>query len=137
MNVAAPELVGREEELAELASFLDGDLPAALVLEGEAGIGKTTVWREGLRLAEERGLRVLATSGAPGETQMAFAGFADLLEPVVEEVLPVLPAPQREALEATLLLSDYPAPQAGRAASAALLTALRTLAKDGPILVAV
>jgi len=135
--VTASELVGREEELAELSSFLEGELPAAIVLEGEAGIGKTTIWREGIRAAEQRGVCVLSASGAPGETQMAFAGLADLLEPVVEQVLPVLPAPQREALEVTLLLSDAQAPQSGRPASAALLTVLRALAEEQRILIAV
>jgi DNA-binding CsgD family transcriptional regulator len=137
VSVTAAELVGREEELAELSSFLDGELPSALVLEGEAGIGKTTIWREGIRAAEQRGLCVLSTSGAPGETQMAFAGLTDLLEPVVERILPALPAPQREALEVTLLLSHSPAPQSGRAVSAALLTALRGLAEEQHILIAV
>jgi DNA-binding CsgD family transcriptional regulator len=137
VSVTAAELVGREEELARLFSFLEGELPSAIVLEGEAGIGKTTIWREGIHAAEQRGLRVLSTSGAPGETQMAFAGLADLLEPVVEEVLPVLPAPQREALEATLLLGDSPVPHGGRPTSAALLTALRALAGERRILVAV
>jgi MoxR-like ATPase len=46
--VILPEVVGRDEELAEVAAFLDGNLPAALLLEGEAGIGKTTVWRSAL-----------------------------------------------------------------------------------------
>jgi predicted ATPase len=42
------ELVGRQWEMAEADRFLDGVAdgpPAALVLEGEPGIGKTTVWR--------------------------------------------------------------------------------------------
>jgi hypothetical protein len=42
------ELVGREWEMAGADRFLDdvADGPAALVLEGEPGIGKTTVWRD-------------------------------------------------------------------------------------------
>ena len=64
------ELVGRDEELTQLRELLgpaQGDLPAAVVLEGEAGIGKTALWRAGLRLAEELGFRVLAAAPAASE----------------------------------------------------------------------
>jgi tRNA A37 threonylcarbamoyladenosine biosynthesis protein TsaE len=42
-----PGTIGREAELAAVGGFLDTPAgpPAALVLEGEAGIGKTTLWR--------------------------------------------------------------------------------------------
>jgi ATP-dependent Clp protease ATP-binding subunit ClpA len=48
--------VGRDQELKRLERFLQGAHRgrAALVVEGDPGIGKTTVWR-GLRLAEEHG----------------------------------------------------------------------------------
>ena len=46
MEAARGEIVGRERELAALAGFVDEAprRPRALVLEGEAGIGKTTLW---------------------------------------------------------------------------------------------
>ena len=47
-------LVGRDEELDRIDRFV-GDLeslPAALVLKGEAGIGKTTIWEAGITAAE-------------------------------------------------------------------------------------
>jgi Cdc6-like AAA superfamily ATPase len=52
--VSVPEIVGRDQELAATAAFLDGDLPSVLVVAGEAGIGKTTVWRAALEQARER-----------------------------------------------------------------------------------
>jgi guanylate kinase len=58
-----PAIVGREEELAAVTTFLDGEFPAALVLAGEAGIGKTTVWRAGLEQEREREVRVLVSAG--------------------------------------------------------------------------
>src|SRR6266446_5862550 len=96
------EVVGRDEELAAVREFLDAveRLPAALVVEGEAGIGKTTLWRAGIASAEERGYRVLSTRPAQAESQVSYAGLADLLEPVLEEALAELPPPQRRALEA-------------------------------------
>jgi hypothetical protein len=48
--VTARQLVGRDEELGAIVWLLDvrEDLPGALVLSGEAGIGKTTVWLAGV-----------------------------------------------------------------------------------------
>ena len=56
------EIVGREQELASLRAFIDAGRrrPAALVLEGEPGIGKSTLWLAGVEEAAARGLRVLA-----------------------------------------------------------------------------
>jgi DNA-binding CsgD family transcriptional regulator len=97
-------VVGREQELAQLASFL-GSIeagPGVLVIEGEPGIGKTTVWREGVRLAEEGGFRVLSCRPAESEARLSFSGLADLVEPVTGR-LGDLPDPQRRALEVALL----------------------------------
>lgn len=78
--------VGRDRELAVVRDFVHAvdRLPAALVIEGEAGIGKTTLWRAGIVSAGERGYRVLSTRPAQAESQMSYAGLADLLEPVLE-----------------------------------------------------
>jgi len=133
------EVVGRDEELDTLARFVDDveQRPTALILEGDAGVGKTTLWRSAIRIARESGQRVLTAGGAPIETQMAFAGLGDLLEAAVDDVLPALPRPQRDALRATLLLEESSVPQGARVVSAALLTGLRALAADTPVLVAV
>ena len=55
------EPVGRQWELAEAEAFLDAVPagPAALVLEGEPGIGKTTIWRANVDAARNRSYRVL------------------------------------------------------------------------------
>ena len=135
----AGEVVGREEELEELGRFLDaGDgLPAALVLEGSPGIGKTVLWRAGLDLARARGFRVLEAIPASAETRLSFSAIVDLLAPVLADVLPTLPAPQRRALEVALLLAEPEgSPPDTRALDAALLSVLRVLASD-PLLVAV
>jgi AAA ATPase domain len=68
----AESLVGRDAEIARISSFLD-DVPtgaAALLIAGEAGIGKTTVWGEGLRIAAERSVRLLVTR--PSESDIKF-----------------------------------------------------------------
>src|SRR5439155_10081238 len=133
------EIAGREEELGALARFIDDidHRPAGLILVGEAGVGKTTLWRAAIRMAETKGQRVLATSGAPTETTLAFAGLGDLLGTVLNDVLPRLAMPQRNAMEATLLLSEPKRTPTPRLISAALLTALRELSTTGPVLVAI
>ena len=100
------DVVGREPELAILDRFLDSIPagPAALLLSGEAGIGKTTVWREGLDGARRRRYRTLSCGPVEAETRLSYAALGDLLEPVLEDALPTLPEPQRRALEVALLL---------------------------------
>jgi hypothetical protein len=53
-----PEIVGREEELASVFALIDGVREGSLVLEGEAGIGKSTLWLAGVEHARVRGLAV-------------------------------------------------------------------------------
>jgi MoxR-like ATPase len=52
--------IGRDAELASLRAFLSAahDRPAALLIEGEAGIGKTTLWEAALAAAGDRYRRV-------------------------------------------------------------------------------
>jgi DNA-binding CsgD family transcriptional regulator len=138
VSVTHSWVVGRDEELAAVAAVLEDDLPAALVLAGEAGIGKTTVWRSGLEQARERGMRVLLCRPAESEARLSFAGLVDLLEPVLAETLAGLPSVQRRALEAALLLSEDEGPPPNqRTISTACLGVFRQLAGEGRLLVAV
>lgn len=94
-------VVGRDPELERIAAFLDLDAAGgrALLIEGEAGIGKTTLWRAGVSQARERGWEVLTAGPAAAEARLAFAVIGDLLTGVVDEIMSLLPAPQRQALE--------------------------------------
>ncbi|MFI7633679.1 LuxR C-terminal-related transcriptional regulator [Nonomuraea sp. NPDC049400] len=98
-------LYGRTAEIAALddviARALDGR-GAALVLRGEAGVGKTAL----LDLAAARGgaMRVLRTTGVEPESDLAFAALHQLLRPVVG-LLDTLPEPQREAVRGALGLA--------------------------------
>jgi len=135
----AVEIIGRREELLALEAFLT-DLSAggqALLLEGDAGIGKTVLWQEGLRVARERGIQVLQARPSDAEAHLTFAALGDLLGPVLGSVLPNLVPVQRRALETALLLreSDGTPPDA-RVLGLALLSIMRTLAEDRPLLVA-
>src|SRR6266487_3244454 len=137
---AAQELIGRQEELSLLTGFL-ADLaagPRALLVEGEAAIGKTALWQAGLAQARARGQRTLACRPAGSEVKLSFAALGDLLAGGLQEALPALPAPQRRGLEAALLLADPEAePPDQRAIGLGLLNVLRTLSLAGPLLVAI
>ena len=104
----AGDVIGRESELAILHSFLDSIPigPSALLLSGDAGIGKTTVWQHGLAGALQRRYRTLSCGPVEAETRLSYAALGDLLEPILEEALPALPEPQRRALEVALLRSS-------------------------------
>jgi DNA-binding CsgD family transcriptional regulator len=140
MTAVAPvEVVGRQAELERIGGFLDppgGRM--ALLLEGVAGIGKTTLWRAGIELARERGYRVVWCRPAASETAYSFAALGDLLWPVVDEVLARLPAPQRAAIGAALALAETDVPSVDeRVVGLALLSLLRLLAVRDPVLVGV
>ena len=140
MAQAESDVVGREAELQVLAGFLDRSsaLPGAFLLEGEAGIGKTTLWRRGIELASARSYRVLSCSPSGSETQLSFAGLGDLLEDVLEDVLAPLPEPQRRALAVALLLEEPDGPPPDQlAVGRAFLGALRALAHDNHVALAV
>jgi DNA-binding CsgD family transcriptional regulator len=143
------EIVGRDAELAavrELMARADGG-PSALLLEGDAGIGKSTLWLAGIEAAEQHGHRVLSARPAEAEAQLALAGLGDLLDPCADEVLPRLTPPQRRALEVALVLAD-PADAADadntaaavpdpRALGVAVRSALRLLAEESTVVVAI
>jgi DNA-binding CsgD family transcriptional regulator len=131
------EIVGRDRELEAFDRWLDRPDGSVLLLEGEAGIGKTTLWRESVRRASDRGWLVLTCEPTRDEGRLAFAALADLLAPVLGDVLAQLPVPQRRALEIALLLresDDEPLEEA--AVAVALTSSLRTAASTQRVLLA-
>ncbi|HYT80020.1 MAG TPA: AAA family ATPase [Actinomycetota bacterium] len=140
MDPTSSDIIGRHSELALMARFVD-NIPSgvsALTIEGEAGIGKTTLWQSGLERARKRGFRVLSCRPVEPEAQLSFAGLGDILVQAFPEVRSELPPPQRNALEVALLLVDSTAsPPDRRAVSVAVLASLRLLADDCPVMLAV
>ena len=133
------EMVGRDDELGSVSAFrkrratVQG--PLAIALEGEAGIGKSTLWRAAVEDARGRGLRVLAARPAESERSLAYAGLGDLLDGVLDDVLPSLTPPRRRALEVALLVEDAGGePVDQRALGVAVRTALELLAEDELVL---
>ncbi len=132
--------VGREAELADAAAFVEATAggPAALLVEGDAGIGKTTVWRTAVAAAGERGHQVISATAVDLEADLPFVALRDLLEPVPAEIVAALPAAQRHALDAALLRGTAGAGVADQhAVSVAVLGVVRTMTAERPLVIAV
>jgi DNA-binding CsgD family transcriptional regulator len=136
----ADAIVGREAELAALAGFLDEArvAPAAALVEGPAGAGKTTLWKHAVATAAEGLYRVLRSRPVESETALAYAALGDLFDGIVEPALRALPRPQRRALSVALLEADAVGrPPEPRAVATATLAAVRSLSFVDPVLVAI
>ena len=131
--------VGRAAELGEVERFLAlARVGRVLVVCGEPGIGKSTLWEAGTGLARSRGFAVWSARASQAAAQLSFAGLADLLEGAGGGVLAGLPVPQRRALEVAVRRAkpEGAAPEP-LAIAAGLLGVLRVAAAAGPVLVAV
>jgi DNA-binding CsgD family transcriptional regulator/tetratricopeptide (TPR) repeat protein len=129
-------LLGRSAECAridELLSTARSGRCGVLALCGEPGVGKSTL----LEYAVERAgdMQVLATRGYETESEIPFAGLADVLRPALA-LLPELPAPQAAALRSALALGP---PVAGDRFSvcAATFGVLALMAEQRPVLVVI
>ena len=105
---AGDQIFGRERELARLGELVDGirERGAALLVRGEAGIGKSTLLAAACQRAEEAGMRVLHTTGVQSEAQLPFVGLHQLVLPVLGQV-DRLPTPQRAALLAAFGIAEF------------------------------
>ncbi|MCV7423027.1 AAA family ATPase [Mycobacterium yunnanensis] len=132
-------LVGREAEAQAIADFLSGtDGSSALAIEGEPGIGKTTLWLAGCDLARELGCHVMSARAADAESVLAYTPLADLLRQVDRATLATLPRPQRSAVDQVLVTADTDTGSTDqRAVAAGLLSVVEALAESAPVLLAV
>src|SRR5947208_10082967 len=130
-------LIGRDSELAAIEEYFAGSSSRALVLEGEAGIGKSTLWAAAVERARGLGFCVLTARPVEAEAEMSFAALGDLLSPTRDEI-GALPAPQRRALRVALLLDD-PGPRAPdiRVVGLAVLEHVRRLSEKQNVLLAI
>ena len=127
-------LCGRSEQLAAIDRLLEGmrsGRAGALVLRGEAGIGKTAL----LDAAEQKasGARVLRVSGVESEAELPFAALHALLRPALDEI-GALPGRQAEALRGAFGLAEETV--ADRfLVGLGVLSLIAELAEDRPVLV--
>lgn len=119
-----------------------GDQLRVLNYKGEAGIGKTSILREVISLAESRSLHVCECRSSSAETRLGFAGLTDLLASIDDHDLSTLPAPQRRALEAALLRIETDAGGGSmqldpRTIGTSVVSLLTTLARNNPVVLIV
>ena len=126
-------LYGRRAEQAAIDKLLVGareGRSAALVVRGEAGIGKTALLDYAAAAAD--GMLVLRAVGVETEAELAFASLHLLLRPVLDRI-EGLPGPQAAALRGALGLAEIGG-QDHFLAGLAVLSLLSDLAEDRPVL---
>ena len=136
---AATELVGRERELAQIGPWLEllESGPAALLLAGEPGIGKTSVWSAAVASARAAGALCLVTRPVESELPLGYAGLVDLLGAKAEPLLVSLPDRLAASVAAALLLGAAPAPADPHAVARGTLALLQALAAGTPVVIAI
>ncbi|RKQ84855.1 regulatory LuxR family protein [Solirubrobacter pauli] len=128
-----PAFRGRSSERETLERLLDGarvGRSGALVLRGEAGVGKTALLQHTAGAAD--GFRVLQVGGVESEMELPFAGLHQLCGPLLDE-LDALPAPQQDALQVSFGLASG-APRDRFLVGLATLTLLAHVADTQPLL---
>jgi DNA-binding NarL/FixJ family response regulator len=132
-------IFGRDLELAAIERFLDSapTWPTAVVIEGEAGIGKTTLWLEGVRRAEQRGIRSLQARPAESEQKLSYVALADLVDEVFDEAGSDLPQVQQRALASALVRDGAGDGTSARTTATAFVGVLAACAEKGAVRLAV
>src|SRR6201986_5628035 len=129
----AMELVGRHRECAVLDRLIEAVRAGesrALVVSGEAGVGKTALLD--YLAGQASGCRVGRAVGVQSEMELAFAGLHQLCAPMLNR-LGRLPAPQRDALRTALGMSSGPTPDRFLVALA-VLGLLSEVARERPLI---
>ncbi len=136
----AANMVDRPAEERAVYEFLDAAAsgPSALLIDGDPGIGKTTLWSAACGWARARGFQVLSARVAAAEPVSAYTALADLLSELDPAMWADLPAPQRIAVDQVLgRKSAGGAATDQRAVSAAFLSIVDLLSHDEPVLLAI
>jgi DNA-binding CsgD family transcriptional regulator len=121
---------GERELLDRLLENVREGQSAVLVIQGEAGIGKTALLHHCAERAS--GFRVARIAGVESEMELPFAGLHQLCAPMLGQ-LPALPEPQQAALRVALGLASGEAPDRFLVALAAL-SLLAEVAAERPLL---
>ncbi len=130
-------IIGREAEIEALDRFVADDAaePTALLMDGEAGIGKSTLFEHAIQAARRLRHTILVARPARSETDLSYVALVELLDGVDPQIIDGLPPPQTRVLN--LLLRKEEGRFDRLSLSVAMLATVRTMATDDPLLVAV
>jgi DNA-binding CsgD family transcriptional regulator len=133
--------IGRVREVEGWSARLTDGLrsgPTAVLIEGEPGVGKTTVWASVVDHASVRGIRVLRSRPSEPETAVSYSAVGDLMTDIADGQLASLPEPQRRALEIACLRREPVRPVDDvRLIGTALASVLRTVTRSEPVVLAI
>jgi len=121
---------GEREELDRLLETVRSGRSGALVVRGEAGMGKTALLD--YLVEQASGFHVVRTAGVESEMELAFAGLHQLAGPMLDRA-DRLPEPQRDALHTAFGLVRGAAPDRFLVGLAAL-GLLAEAAREQPLL---
>jgi DNA-binding NarL/FixJ family response regulator len=132
-------IFGRDDEISVIGAFFGAvrDVPGALVIAGEAGAGKTTLFEAGVTEAARASYKVLQARPTEAEANLSFGAVRDLLDADFDDLADELPPPQRRALAVALLRQDPgKTPDRAGAVEAGFRNCLTILSKSHPVLIA-
>lgn len=135
-STSSDQLIGRDAEIARSLSVLRGRGGAACAVWGEMGSGKTALLRRLVRLIEEDGRTVLASSGYESESALRYATLQQLLMPAAATV-EQLEEPFRSRLAGVLDLSVETYDGSAEAIGVALCALLARLSHDSRVLLVI
>ena len=144
MEADSADLIGRALERAAILAALDAsaDRTAAVLLSGDAGIGKTAIWESIVSERRAAGDHVLISRATSAEARLPWVGMTDLLRTMPPDALASVPDLQRRSLEVVSLQAG--AAHSGssetldeRIVGTAFLSALKAAAGTAPVLLAV
>ncbi|MCP9275290.1 helix-turn-helix transcriptional regulator [Mycolicibacterium arenosum] len=133
-------LAERSAELRSVTDFLTSitERPSGLVIDGEVGIGKTTLWSAAVQRAQDRRFRVLTARAGDVESGSAYAVIAELINDVDCGPADALPAVQRRAMDRMRRRElGRRSPAEDRIVATTFLSILHILAAESPVLVAI
>src|SRR5215468_7334261 len=131
--VSARRLLGRRSECAaldQLVASVRAGPSRALVLRGEAGVGKTALLEYLVQHAS--GCGIARASGVESDMELAYAGLQQLCAPFLDR-LERLPEPQQDALRVAFGMSGGEVPNRFLI-GLAVLHLFADLAEDDPVL---
>ncbi|MQY31567.1 hypothetical protein NRB56_71760 [Nocardia sp. RB56] len=136
-NVRAPA----DDKSSVIDEFLSsaGVDGAAVLVEGEAGLGKTALIQSAVARARDLGFQVLSAQPNTAELDYAYSALVDLVRPIDSAIWDGLPELQRHAVDRMFLRGsgDSGTPTDERAVAVGCLGAIERLADERPVLLAI